>query len=158
MGDAVFNISKGRVVEYYNRVENNDPAASEIVIILGIGAITDATLIDLDDVAAIIADAGFTEATFTNYARKDLTNAELDPLPAPDDTNDRFEVDLPDQTFTAAGNGANDTLTRLLTVYDSTGSQTDANLKPLTFHDFAVTTDGSDLTAQFNALGFFRAA
>jgi hypothetical protein len=158
MGDGVFNIAKGRVVEYYNRVKGNDPAASELNVMLGIGAITDATIRDLDTFAAVIADAGFTEATFTNYARKQLADTALAALPAPDDTNDRYEVDIPDQTWTAAGNGLNDNLTRLIIGYDPLGTNVDANIVPLTFHDFVVTTDGSDLTAQINALGFFRAA
>ena len=159
MGNGVFNIGKGRVVEYYNRVEGNDPAASALIIMLGFGTITDAVLIDLDDFLAITGDANFTEATFTNYGRKTLTDVELAALPAPDDGNDRYEVDAPDQTFSSAGNGTNNTLTRLVIGYDNdTGAGTDANIIPLTFHDFAVTTDGSDLTAQFNALGFFRAA
>ena len=158
MADGVFNIAKGRVVEYYNRVENNDPAASVLSIMLGFGAITDATLRDLDDFGAIIADAGFTEATFTNYARKVLSDAELAALPAPDDTNDRYDVDIPDQTWTSAGNGTNNTLTRLIIGYDPLGTAVDANIIPLCFYDFAVTTDGSDLTAQVNAAGFFRAA
>jgi hypothetical protein len=34
---------------------------------------------------------------------------------------------------------------------------TDANLVPLTQHDFAITPDGSDVTAVINAAGFFRA-
>ena len=159
MADGVFNIAKGRIVEYYNRVESNDPANSALVVVLGFGAITDATLEDLDDLAAVIADAGFTEATFTNYARKTLTDTDLAALPAPDDTNNRYDIDLPDQTFTAAGNGANDTLTRLLVCYDNdTTGGVDANIIPLCFYDFSVTTDGSDLTAQFNAAGFFRAS
>ncbi len=164
MGDGVFNISKGRVIEFYNRVENNDPAASELVVMLGFGTITDAVLIDLDDFAAIIADSNFTEATFTNYAEK-VGNSDgsgvdfaLASLPAPDDGNDRYEVDLPDIVWTSAGNGTNNTLTRLITGYDAAGTGTDSGIIPLTFHDFAVTTDGSNLTAEFAALGFFRAA
>ncbi len=157
MGDGVFNIAKGRVVEYINRVDSNDPSGSEIVVILGVGAITDGTLEDLDDVAVIISDGGFTEATFTNYVRKDITDTGV-ALGAPDDSNNRFEVDLPDQTWTTAGGATNNTLTRLITAYDSTGSAADSALIPLTFHDFAVTTDASNLVAQFNALGFFRAS
>lgn len=157
MGNGVFNIAKGRVVEYYNRVESNDPAASALIIVLGKGAITDATLRDLDDLAAIELDAGFTEVTDGSYARKTLTDTELAALPAPDDTNDRYEVDLPDQTWTALAGG--DAITRLLVCYDNdTGTGTDANIIPLTFHDFVLTSDGSDVTAQFDALGFFRAA
>ncbi len=158
MADQVFNIAKGRIVEWYNRVESNDPTNSAFIIVLLKVAEVDATLIDYDDLGALIAGAN-TEAIFTNYARIVLESAELDALPAPDDSNDRYEVDFPDQTFSSAGNGVNDTLVKLLITYDSdTGAGTDANIIPATHHDFAVTTDGSDLTAQFNALGFFRAA
>lgn len=159
MSDLVFNIAKGRVNELYDRVKSNDPANSALIVVLISGAITDGTLEDLDTLSAVLADAGATEATFTNYARKTLTDAELAAIPAPDDTNDRNERDIPDQTWTAAGNGTNNTLTRLLVCYDSdTGAGDDTNIVPLTAHDFAVTTDGSDLVAQINAAGFFRAA
>lgn len=159
MGDGVFNIAKGRVVEYYNRVENNDPANSALIVVLAEGAITDATLEDLDTLAAVTGDAGFTEATFTNYARKVLTDADLAALPSPDDTNNRYEVDVPDQVWSSAGGASNDTLTRLIICYDSdTTGGTDTNIVPLTFHDFSITTNGGDLTAQINANGFFRAS
>ncbi len=43
--------------------------------------------------------------------------------------------------------------------YDGdTGTGTDANIIPLTSHVFAATPDGSDLTAQLPAAGFYRAA
>lgn len=157
MGDGVFNIAKGRVVEFYNRVENNDPAASKLSVSLYTGTITDGVLEDLDDIAAVVASA-LVEALFTNYARKALTSTELANLPAPDDSNDRYEVDIPDQVWSSAGNGVNSTLSRLVIAYDAAGTDVDANMIPLTFHDFSVTTDGSDLTAKINAAGFFRAA
>ncbi len=159
MGDVVNNFSKGRAVEFYNRIDLSDPTNSAFEVFLFLGAGTDATFIDLATIAAVEADAGFSEATFTNYASFVLTDAELDAFPAPDLVNDRYDIDLPDQTWSAAGNGANDTLTRLIVGYDSdsTGG-TDANIIPVTAHDFAVTTDGSDLTAQFDPSGFFRAA
>jgi len=157
MGNGVFNISKGRVVEYYNRVESNDPSTSALIVLLGTGAISDATLIDLDDVAAIEADAGFAEITDGSYARKTLTDTELAALPAPDDTNDRYEVDLTDLVWSSLAGG--DSVTRLIIAYDSdTGAGTDSNLIPLCFYDFVVTTDGTDVTAVFNAAGFYRAA
>ena len=34
----------------------------------------------------------------------------------------------------------------------------DANIVPLTMHDFVVTPDGSDMTAQINTAGFYRAS
>lgn len=158
MADGVFNIAKGRVVEYYNRVKNNDPAASTLRVFLMKANEAEATLIDRDTISAVFAEAGSTEADFTNYANKNLTDADLAALPAPDDTLDRYEVDIPDQTWTSAGNATNNTLTKLIIAYDPSGADSDATTIPLTHHDFAVTTDGSDLTAQINAAGFFRAS
>lgn len=159
MGTQPFNIAKGRVVEFYNRVEGNDPTNSAFIVMLGIGAITDATLIDLDDFGAVIADAGFTESVFTSYVRKTITDADLAALPAPDDGNDRFDIDMPDIVWTPAGNGANETLTRLIMGFDSdTTGGADANILATAFYDFAITTNGGNLTAQIAAAGFYRAA
>ncbi len=159
MSDGVFNIAKGRTVELYNRIESNDPAASAFVVVLLKAAEADAVLEDYDDLGALLGAAGNTEAVFTNYARKTLTDVELAALPAPDDTNNRYDIDLPDQTWTAAGNGANDTLVKMLVCYDAdTGAGTDANIIPIAHYDFATTTDGSDLKAKINAAGFFRAS
>ena len=159
MANEVFNIAKGRVVEWYNRVENNDPANSAFILVLLKAAEVDATLRDYDDLSTLIAAAGNTEADFTNYARKTLTDADLAALPAPDDTNDRYDVDLPDQTWTAAGGATNNTLVKALLCYDSdTTVGTDANIIPVAHYDFTPTTDASDLTLRWNTAGFFRAA
>jgi hypothetical protein len=157
VADIVFNIAKGRVVEYYNRVENNDPAASALVVVAlkSAGIEADATLQDYDDLASLLAAAN-DEATNVGYGRKVLTDADLASLPAPDDTNNRFDVDLPDQTWTAVA-AAGGAWAALLVCYDNdTAAGTDANIIPLTKHDFAVTPDGSDIVAQI--AGFFRAS
>jgi len=93
MANIVFNIAKGRVVEYYNRVENNDPAASALILvpIETTGLETDAVLIDKDDLAAVLSG---TTNEQTTMGRKILTDVELAALPAPDDTNDRYDVSL----------------------------------------------------------------
>jgi hypothetical protein len=97
------------------------------------------------------------EVTNTGYARKVLTDADLGVSPAPDDTNDRYDIDIADQTWT--GVAAGDGWSKLLICYDSdTGAGTDANIIPLCAYDFVVTPDGSNITATINAAGFFRAA
>ena len=157
MADFVFNIAKGRVAELYNRVESNDPANSALIVVAVVSTETDDTMGDVDTLAALLALTNCAEATNTNYARKTLTDAELAAFPSPDDTNNRMEVDIPDQTWSAVASG--DNWTHLIICYDDdTGSGTDTNVIPLTSHDFAITTDGSDVTAQVNASGFFRAA
>lgn len=155
MADIVFNIAKGRVVELFNRVDTNDPTNSALVIVpVDVGATSDATIRDFDTLAAVLA-GGVTERTTGGWNRKTLTDADIT-FPAPDDTNDRFDIDIPDQTWTAVTAGA---VTDLIICYDNdTTTGTDANLIPLTLHDFPITPDGSDVVAQIAATGFFRAS
>lgn len=154
MPNFVYNIAKGRVAEFLERVDNNDPANSAIVVVAINTATGDGTLQDLDDLAAVLADGGTAEVTNTNYARKVLTDSDVTGGGV-DDTNDRYDADLPDQTWTAVAAG--DAWTDLVICYDSdTTGGTDANIIPLTQHDFSVTPNGGDITAQI--ADFFRAS
>jgi hypothetical protein len=156
MADFVFNIAKGRVVEYYNRVKGNDPANSALIVVaIDANGDTDATMKDRDDLSALLGGTS-NEVTNSGYARKVLTDADLAALPAPDDTNDWYMVTIPDQTWTAVVAGT--AWTDLVICYDSdTTGGADSAIIPLTCHDFAVTPDGSDITADVGANGFFRA-
>lgn len=145
MADGVFNIAKGAAAE-----KVRDGATNLLILLLKVNE-AEATFRDRDDVAAILAN-GSTEADFTNYARKTGLTGTI----TVDDTNDRVDVDIPDQTWTAAGGATNNTLTKLVVAYQE--SAADSGRVPLTHHDFAATTDASDLTAQINAAGFYRAA
>lgn len=146
MADGVFNIAKGAAVEKFR-----DAAANGIVLLMKANE-AEATLVDRDELNALFAVGGNTEAVFTNYARKTGLTGTI----TVDDSNDRVDLDFPDQTWVSAGNGANDTLTKLVTAYEESAAET--GRIPLTHHDFATTTDGNDLQATFNAAGFYRAA
>ena len=156
MADFLFNIAKGRVAEFYNRVKSNDPANSAlIIVVIDANGDTDATMRDRDDLAALLGGTA-NEVTNTNYARKVLTDADLAALSI-DDTNDRIDLDIPDQTWTAVAAGT--AWTDVLVCYDpDTTGGTDSAIIPLTCHDFPMTPDGSDITAQIAAAGFFRAS
>lgn len=152
MANFVYNISKGRVAELYNRVDLGDPAAARLYVIpVDVAAVSDATLIDADTFAAVIA-AGVTERTTGGWNRKTLAAADLAAL-APDDANDRMPLDAADQTWTAVTAGA---VTDLIICYAAVASPTDSQLVPLTQHDFAITPDGSDVVAQI--ADFYRAS
>lgn len=157
MANFVFNIAKGRVAELYNRVDVSDPtnAVLVIVVLATSGLESDATLIDKDTLADVVSGAT-NEVTNSGYARKVLSDADISAFAA-DDTNDRVDLDIPDQTWTAVAAG--DGWSKLLVCYDpdSTGGA-DSDIIPLTAHDFVVTPDGSDIVAQIAAAGFFRAA
>lgn len=157
MGDFVFNIAKGRMAELHNRVDSNDPANSALIIaIINANGATDATLRDYDTLAAIEGDASAAEVTNSGYARKVLTDVDLTAF-APDDTNDRVDLDIPDQTWTGVAAGT--AWTDFLVCYDNdTTSGTDSSIVPGTCHDFAVTPSGTDITAQIAAAGYYRAS
>lgn len=145
MADVVFNIAKGRVNEYYDRVANNDPANSAIVVVLLKAAEADATLIDYDDLSTLLAAGGNTECDFTNYARQVYTDADIT-APSPDDSADDQEASITQKTISNAGGTTDNTLAKAIICYDSdTTSGTDANLIPLTAHDASETTNGQDL-------------
>lgn len=153
MANIVMNIAKGRVKEYYARVEGNDPANSAIILvpIETSGLESDATLIDKDDLAAVLSG---TTNEQTTMGRKTLTDADLAAVSAPDDTNDRNECDLPTVTWTGATGNA---ISKILVCYDpDTTGGTDSAIIPLTLFDFAITPDGSDVVMTGGT--FFRAS
>lgn len=156
MADQVFNIAKGRFVEYAARVNANDPTNAVLVldVLATSGIESDATLRDVDTFTALVA--GTTNFVTQPSIRKTLDQSAGITITV-DDTNDRTDVDIPDQTWTAvaAGDGWND----LVCGYDSDSTAgTDANIVPISMHDFVVVPDGSDVTAQIAAAGLLRAA
>lgn len=144
MADIVFNIAKGAAGE-----KARDDATKFGVLLLKT-AEADSAMKDRATVATVVANS--TEADFTNYARKTAITATL----LVDNANDWVTLDMPDQTWTTAGGATNNTLAKLVTYYEEAAA--DATRVPITAHDFVVTTDASDLTAQVAAAGFYKAA
>lgn len=153
MANFVPNIGKGAVAAYYDRVKNNDPANSALIIVPleTSGLESDATLIDKDTLADVLSGSTNEQTTM---GRKTLTDSDLAAIPAPDDTNDRNERSLPNILYTAASGNA---ISAWLVCYDGdTTGGTDSSIIPLTKFDRALTPDGNDF--QLNTATFFRAA
>jgi hypothetical protein len=153
MANICFNIAKGRVVEYYNRVKGNDPSTSALVIvpIETSGLESDATLIDADTLTAVVSG---TTNEQTTMGKKVLTDAELAAFPSPNDGSDYYEVSLPTVTWTAASGNA---ISKLVVCYEpNTGTSTNTTLVPLTMFDFVQTPSGADI--QMTTGVFFRAS
>lgn len=145
MADIVFDAAKGVAAE-----KVNDSAANVGVMLLKV-AEADATLKRRLTLAAILAAAN-TEADATNYARKTALTGAVNV----DTTNDRTDVSVANQTWTTLGGATNNSIVKLIVFYQD--SAADSGRIPLVALDFVVTTDGTDVTAQFNAAGFYRAA
>lgn len=141
MADLVFNIAKGALAEKIR------DGANIQVIPVDAGATTDATIRDYTLVSTALAT--LTERTTGGWNRKSIANASI--TLTVDQTNDRVDVDIADQTWTAVTAGA---VTDLLICEDVGGA--DSSRIPLTFHDFAITPDGSDVTATVAV--FYRAS
>ena len=154
MADFTFNVGLGKAREYHDRVANNDPTNSALVIVAIVTTATDATLRDLDTLAAVLADGNTAEATNTNYARKVLTDADLT-ASSPDDTNNRVDLDFANQTFTSIAVG--DDWTDILICYDSdTTAGTDANIVPIDCFDYSVSPNGGNIVVELDAAGYHR--
>jgi len=148
MADQLFNISKGRHAEFHARVDGSDPTNAALVVLLLSAAEADATLIDYDTVAALLAGSN-TEATFTNYARKVLTDADVSAITV-DDSGNLVSAQIADQTWTSAGGASNNTIVKAIVAYDpDTTGGTDTALVPISHHDVSITTNGSDLVLSF---------
>lgn len=150
MADGIFNIAKGLGIAQHDRVNDNDPANAVLVGVVLKTTVADGTLEDFDTLAAILADGGVDEADFTNYARKILTDSDISASTI-DDTNNRRYAVAPDQTFTAAGGTTDNSVVKFIWCYDSdsTGG-TDANIVPISHHDWTGDTNGGDVTANFD--------
>lgn len=136
MADIVFNQALGKVAYYASLPGTNDGLV--LVPIEATGLETDAVLRDYDNLGAILAAANNEQTTM---GRKALASVTV----SIDDSNDRVAIDAADVTWSAAGGNP---VGALIVCYDpDTTTGTDADLIPMSKHDFAVTPDGSDITA-----------
>jgi hypothetical protein len=136
MGSFVFNVAKGKVAYYGSLPGTNDALIAIPIEATGVQA--DATLVDLDTVAAILAGSTNEQTTM---GRKTLTAVSS----TVDDTGNQTVVDADDVTWSSATGSA---VSDVLIAYDpDTTTGDDTTLIPLTWHDFVATPDGTDLVA-----------
>lgn len=155
MASHAFNIAKGRAVELVNRVKNGDPAAARLYVIPLSTLVAQATAEDVDDFAALIT-AGAVEQTAGGWGRITIAAADIT-TPTPDDTNNRFPADFIDVNWGSGGSGptTGNNIVSLVVCYASVASPTNAQLLPLSHHDFVITADGSQVTG--TVTDFYRA-
>jgi hypothetical protein len=93
------------------------------------------------------------EQTAGGWSRKTIAAADITAL-TPDDTNNRFDADFIDLVW--AGPTAGNNVSGLVVCYASVATPTNAQLLPLSHHDFVITADGSSVTGTVNV--FYRAS
>lgn len=149
MTQLVPNIAKGKIAYYAGLPAANDA----LVWVLFTGVETDDNLRDADNLTAVIALA-VDEATFTGYARIVHTAGITATV---DDVNNWVTLDdTVDPSWSPTSSQA---LTRIGLFYDpDTTGGTDADLIPLFFDDFPVTTGTSGTLTYVVATGGFDKA
>lgn len=149
--NLIFNVAKGRI---RTLSELSGDQGLLLVLLQSTGLESDATLLDYDTLAQILA-ASNTEADFTNYARQPLTGVTV----TVDDTADEMQIDCDDVTFTDAGNGTNNTMGKALICHDpDTTTGDDTEIIPMGMFSYDGTTDGSTINLVMPADGPMYAA
>ena len=127
------------------------PNANDALIIVPLessGLVSDAIMIDYDTLAAILAGPSNEQTTMGRLTASGVTVTV-------DDTNDRVDIDMSDPVWVAA---AGNPVGALVICYDpDTTGGTDADLIPMSKHDFVVTPNGADITGVVTVGGFERA-
>ncbi len=150
MADIIPNRSLGQSYTSIKSVEDNSPAAAVLRIHAWVVTASDNDIRDMGSgstpptVSTLEAVTNVAEATNTGYANISMDDADI--AITVDDANDRIDVALTDQTFSAvsAGDNWND----VSLSYDDDGTDTDSNSIVLHTLDFAVTPNGGDITGQ----------
>lgn len=159
MSDFVYNIAKGRVAEFVQRVNNADPAQAALVVV-GIavaGEVTQPVQQDATTLAAVLS-GGTTEVINAGYTRKVLRAADISAYNhAPNNTANTNWCDLPDITWVTVA-AAGGEFGSLVVCYRSVDTAADSAIVPLTHHTFAVAPDGTNIVAQIATTGFFVAS
>lgn len=158
MGLVQSNITLGREVELYNRVNNSDPT-NAVLVAVALATTVEATSVlrTYDDLATLLA--ANLEVTNPNYSRLVLDDTDLDPYTV-DDALGRIVLPLPLLDWSAGGGpDPGDAWDYVVICYDpdSTGGA-DSAIVPITYHELrlngaALVPNGSpivvDLTAGF---------
>lgn len=135
MANVVLNTAKGMIGYYAGLPVTNDAIIA--VPIETTGIVSDATMIDYDTLADLLAGASNEQTTLGRKTLASVTSTV-------DDTNDRRNMDSADITWTAtAGNPISAVV--FCYVPDNT-APSDATTIPLTKHDCVMTPDGTDFT------------
>ena len=155
MANQLFNISRGAIGYYADDARGLVGATDRLHLVLLQAAEVDDTLNNYDTLSALLAATLNTEliTTGTNYSRILLDSTDI--TWTVDDTgNDAQAIVDADQTWTSVTQAGTEVIVKLLVCWGTSGA-TDANIRPLTHHDFSVTANGGDITANFDQVAGF---
>ncbi len=146
MANQMMNFARGKVGYYMADALGLNPANSRMVVVVLEVNEADDTLNNHDELGALIAGSN-TEWSVGAYSRTETAAAGVT-TSVDDSANDAQAVLDADITYTTVTGTA---ATKLLTCYDAdNGTGTDTDIIVLTHHDWAVTPNGGNITADFD--------
>lgn len=152
MANQVMNFARGKIGYYAADALGLSPANSRIVLVVLEANEADDTLNNYDDLAALLVPAGNTEWTSGQYSRQE--HAAADVTSSVDDTGNTAKAVIDsDDTWTSVSGNAT---TKALICYDADNAAgTDSDIIVLTHHDFVVTPNGGNITADHDQTNGF---
>ncbi|KJK40225.1 hypothetical protein UK15_07690 [Streptomyces variegatus] len=142
MADVVANIAKGRILHYAGLSAASDGLVA--IPLEAAGLPSDDVLQDYDTVADLLAGPANEQTVMGRVA---LTGVVV----SVNDTANSASFDANDMSWLLATGAPTG---KLVIAYDpDTTAGTDAALIPLTYHDFAVIPDGTDIVARVHTDG-----
>lgn len=157
MSDKITLPSLGKARWYCEEV--NAGRGVLLAVILAQGQEADSTLINRLTLAEVLAVAANKEAAWTGgtaYVRKSYSSCTIVPSTSPT----RLDLRITNPTWSTAGPSGGGTtpykLGKLGVCWAATAGAANSGIVPLSWLDWPAILDGSNLTYQFDAAGFWR--
>ena len=147
MANGVFNNARGKIGWYGSDTLGLTGNGGIVVVVLEV-AEADDTLNNYTTLSALLGGSN-TEWTATGYTGNRGVHAAADVTYTPDNTANtaKLVIDTDDTWTSVTGNAA----VKLLVCYDpDTTTGDDTTIIPLTYHDFSVTPNGGNITANYD--------
>jgi hypothetical protein len=138
---------------YYGTLPGTGASLTFVLLQFDAGFPSDSTLEAATTLQAVLALTNVAECNFTNYARIFATVGVAVSI-----TGHVTTLTSPNQIWSNAGGGTNNQTMKCITCFKPSASAVDSLIIPMGQYDFAITTDGSSITAQPNASGLMTAS
>jgi hypothetical protein len=140
--------AKGRYVEKCTLPLGTDNIM--VVLLQNTSLPADTTLVNYQNLGAMLAVA--VEATFSNYARANLSSSSILITRSTSSSPTSVTVSFAQQIFASAGGALNNTISKVALVYQPTSSTPDSGCLILATLDYSGTTTGGELIVTLGTL------
>lgn len=149
MASLTNTFAKGRWVEKCMLPLGTDNIM--IVLLQSTGLPADTTLVNYQNLGALLS-GGAQEATFTNYARVNLSSSSILITHNTGSSPTNVQVTFSQQVWNSAGGALNNTISKVVLAYQPTSATADSGCLVLATLDYSGTTTGGALQVTLGTL------